>query len=56
MFDTLKIYWAVLRTDRRGVTAVEYAVIAAVVVGTVATAFTTLAGKISTLMNNIAFP
>ncbi len=56
MLQSLKTGWALLQADKRGVTAVEYAVIAAVIVGTVATAFGTLGTKISTLMSGIAFP
>ncbi|HVC61986.1 MAG TPA: Flp family type IVb pilin [Acetobacteraceae bacterium] len=42
MFDILKIYWTLLRTDRRGVTAVEYAVIAGVMVAAIGVAFGSL--------------
>jgi pilus assembly protein Flp/PilA len=42
-----------LKSDRRGVTALEYALIAGVVVATVVVGFTTLGTDISTKFTNI---
>jgi Flp pilus assembly pilin Flp len=42
MYDSLKLCWTLLRADKRGVTAVEYAVIAGVMVAAIGTAFTSL--------------
>jgi Flp pilus assembly pilin Flp len=42
-----------LLKDRRGVTAVEYAVIAGVVVVGIASAFTALGGKLTTFFNGL---
>ena len=50
MFEYLKICWMVLRADRRGVTAVEYAVIAAVLIGVIVTAFTDLGTRLTATM------
>ena len=52
MIDYIKT-WAALRTDRRAVTALEYAMIAGIVVAVIAAGFGTFAsdltGKFSTL-------
>jgi Flp pilus assembly pilin Flp len=59
MLDTIKtgltsrFRLAALTQDRRGVTAVEYAVIAALIIGTVAVAFTALAGGISGALGTV---
>ena len=50
MLDSLKICWMFLRADRRGVTAVEYAVIAGVLVSVVATAFTALGTRLTSTL------
>lgn len=42
-----------LKSDRRGVTALEYGVIAAVIIGVVATAFTTLGTDLNTKLNGL---
>ncbi|RKK03191.1 Flp family type IVb pilin [Pseudoroseomonas wenyumeiae] len=42
-----------LKTDRKGVTALEYGVIAAVLVVAVATAFTTFGGAVSTFLGTL---
>jgi len=42
-----------LKTDRRAVTAIEYALIAAVMAGVVAAAFSGLGSKLSTEFTNI---
>jgi pilus assembly protein Flp/PilA len=47
MFKYIKT-WASLRSDRRAVTALEYALIAAVLVATVVNGFTSLSDKVST--------
>jgi Flp pilus assembly pilin Flp len=52
MFEYLKT-WLQLHADRRGITALEYAAIAGVLVAVVVTAATTLGGDISnTLVNS----
>ena len=55
MFETLKTCWMLLRADKRGVTAVEYAVIAGILVAAVATAFTTLGTALKTTLGAINF-
>jgi Flp pilus assembly pilin Flp len=45
--------WVELKTDRRAVTALEYALIAGVIVVTVAAAFKTLGGAMNTAFNTI---
>jgi Flp pilus assembly pilin Flp len=47
MRDTIDTILILLKTDRRGVTAVEYAVIAGAVAAVIATAFGTLGSHIS---------
>lgn len=42
-----------LKSDRRGVTALEYAVVGAVVVGAVATAFGTFGTALSTKLTSL---
>ncbi len=42
-----------LASDRRGVTALEYALIAAVIVGTIAAGFTTFAGDLSSYFGSV---
>lgn len=54
MLEIIKTQVALLK-DRRGVTAVEYAVIAGVLVGAVALAFTTLGSTISSTLGGINF-
>jgi pilus assembly protein Flp/PilA len=49
-FRTLNL----LAIDRKGVTAVEYAVIAGVIVVAIATAFTTLGGTLTTFFTNLS--
>lgn len=55
MFETLKTCWTLLRADKRGVTAVEYAVIAGVLVVAVGAAFTSLGTTLKTFMQGISF-
>ncbi len=43
-----------LMRDRRGVTAVEYTVIAALIIGAVAAAFTPLGGDITTELGTVS--
>ena len=52
MFDYIKT-WAALRTDRRAVTAVEYAMIAGIVVAVIAVSFGVLASDLSVQFGNI---
>lgn len=52
MFDYIKT-WAALRTDRRAVTALEYAMIAGVIVAVIAVGFGVLASDISAKFNSI---
>jgi Flp pilus assembly pilin Flp len=52
MIEYLKT-WIELKTDRRGVTALEYALIAGVLVATVLTGFGVLAGDLSNKFANI---
>jgi Flp pilus assembly pilin Flp len=44
---------AVLRDDRRGVTAVEYTIIAALIIGLLAADFTTLGGNLNTTLTSL---
>lgn len=55
MFETVKTCWLILRTNRRGVTAVEYAVIAGVLVAAIGTAFTTLGTTLKTFFSGFTF-
>jgi pilus assembly protein Flp/PilA len=52
MIEYLKI-WLELKTDRRGVTALEYGMIAGVLAVVVVTAFTTLGTGLNTAFTNI---
>jgi Flp pilus assembly pilin Flp len=45
--------WLELKTDRRAVTALEYALIAGVIVATILVGFQVLASDMSTKFNNI---
>jgi pilus assembly protein Flp/PilA len=54
MFEMIVLNLKALAGDRRGVTAVEYAVIAGVVVLVIVTAFTTLGNNISTTIASVA--
>ena len=47
MFEYIKT-WVELKTDRRAVTALEYALIAGVIVATILAGFQVLAGDLST--------
>jgi Flp pilus assembly pilin Flp len=54
--DTLEVIartLAVLRDDRRGVTAVEYTIIAALIIGLLAADFTTLGGNLNTTLTSL---
>ena len=55
MFETLKTCWVLVRADKRGVTAVEYAVIAGVLVAAIGTAFTTLGATLKTFFTGFTF-
>ena len=52
MFEYIKT-WVELKTDRRAVTALEYALIAGVIVATIVVGFQTFASDLSTKFNNI---
>jgi Flp pilus assembly pilin Flp len=52
MLDYLKT-WVELRTDRRAVTALEYALIAGVIVATILVGFNVLASDMSNEFSNI---
>ncbi len=52
MLETLKML-KTMWTDRRGVTAVEYAVVAAGLIAVAATAFTALGGRLTNMINNV---
>ena len=45
--------WLELRMDKRAVTALEYGLIAGVIVATIAVGFTLLAGNLSTKFSSI---
>jgi pilus assembly protein Flp/PilA len=45
--------WFVLKNDRRGVTALEYGLIAALIAGVIITAVATLGTNISTVFTNL---
>jgi pilus assembly protein Flp/PilA len=53
MLDFLKI-WLALRSDARGVTALEYGLIAALIAAVIITAVATLGNDLATTFNNIA--
>jgi len=55
MFESLKTCWILLRADKRGITAVEYAVIAGVLVAAIGTAFTTLGTTLKTFFAGFNF-
>lgn len=55
MFETIKTCWNLLQADKRGVTAVEYAVIAGIVVVTFGAGFTALGGTLSAFLSGIKF-
>ena len=52
MIDYIKT-WAALRSDRRAVTALEYAMIAGVVVATIAVGFGVLASDMKNMFSNV---
>ncbi len=47
--------WLQLRNDERGVTALEYALIAGVIVATILVGFEALAGNLSSYLAGITF-
>ncbi len=55
MYDVIKTRLASLKQDKRGVTAVEYAVIAAVLAAALVLSFGIFTGSLSTALNTIAF-
>jgi Flp pilus assembly pilin Flp len=52
MYEYLKI-WLELKTDKRAVTALEYGLIAAVIIAVCATAFVSLGTQLSTTLTGI---
>ncbi len=53
MYEYL-ITWLSLKTDRRGVTALEYGLIAALIAGVIAAGVTTLGTNLSTQFSTVA--
>ncbi|HTU55237.1 MAG TPA: Flp family type IVb pilin [Acetobacteraceae bacterium] len=53
MLDFLKV-WLALRSDARGVTALEYGLIAALIAAVIITAVATLGNDLSNTFNSIA--
>ncbi|HTB46593.1 MAG TPA: Flp family type IVb pilin [Acetobacteraceae bacterium] len=54
MFKAMRTCWMTLRADQRGVTAVEYAVVAGIVVLTFGLAFTALGTSLTTFLTGLA--
>jgi len=54
MYEMIKANLVALKGDRRGVTAVEYAVIAGVMVVGVAAAFTAFGSKLQTYLSGLS--
>jgi pilus assembly protein Flp/PilA len=55
MLDIVKTTLIALKSDKRGVTAVEYAIIAGVLVAAIGTAFTSLSTTLSTYFSTFKF-
>jgi Flp pilus assembly pilin Flp len=55
MIESFKLATAILRGDRRGVTAVEYALVAGALVAGLSVAFGTLTTKLSTYLGSLTF-
>ena len=55
MIEQFKFAMMVLTGDRRGVTAVEYALVAGALVAGVAVAFTALTGNLQTFLSGLNF-
>jgi Flp pilus assembly pilin Flp len=55
MFEIMKTYWMILRADKRGVTAVEYTVVAGIVALTFGVGFIALGGTLTTFLSAITF-
>ncbi len=53
MKDTILKAWCALQADRRGVTALEYALVAGLIVTAMATAFTVFFGDLKTALGDI---
>jgi Flp pilus assembly pilin Flp len=51
--ETLKLMTAILKSDKRGVTAVEYALVAGALVLGIATAFTALSTTLQNFFTNL---
>jgi pilus assembly protein Flp/PilA len=54
MLDNLKLALAILKSDRRGVTALEYGLIAGVLVTVIATAFNVFGTGLKTAFSSIS--
>jgi pilus assembly protein Flp/PilA len=54
MLDNLKLALAILKSDRRGVTALEYGLIAGVLVTVIATAFNVFGTGLSSAFSSIS--
>jgi len=54
LISDIKYLWTALRTDRRGVTAVEYGIMASLISAVLVTAVTTLTGGLTTTFKRIA--
>ena len=55
MFDMIKFASKAAVGDRKGVTALEYALIAAVVAGIVIASYKTMFGKLTSFINGVNF-
>lgn len=49
----LLAYWSAFRSDRRAITALEYAIIAGVLVATIVIGFNVFAGDVSVKFNSV---
>ncbi len=54
MFDTVKFVFKAAAGDRKGVTALEYGVIAAAIIAVTIVAFKLLGTKLDTMLNGVA--
>jgi Flp pilus assembly pilin Flp len=53
MFEAMRTCWMTLRADQRGVTAVEYTVIAGIVVATFGIGFTALSTTLTAYLSGL---
>jgi Flp pilus assembly pilin Flp len=54
MLEMIRMHMRALKDDKRGVTAVEYTVIAALIIVAIASAFTTLGTDLSSELTTVA--